>query len=189
MDWPELDSLPSDRLWLWPLGLVCGRAAAEAVASNLAYPLGDSGRAFTLIRGMGLRPDRHPVSVTGSIAELEAWLAGAGARFAARAEAARTVILAACTVGGTKSRQATRHGGAQRHSRQLLGRGTVVGTRARHCARPRTSPGGGRYHRCRRRVDPAWRSSAAARRGDSAYRAGCAGACRLRRGRVGRYEA
>ena len=85
MDWPELDSLPSDRLWLWPLGLVCGRAAAEAVASNLAYPLGDSGRAFTLIRGMGLRPDRHPVSVTGSIAELEAWLAGAGARFAERA--------------------------------------------------------------------------------------------------------
>lgn len=85
MDWTQLDSLPSDRLWLRPLGVVCGRAAAEAVASGLAYPLGDRGRAFTLIEATGLGPDGRPVSSAGSIAELEAWLAGAGARFAARA--------------------------------------------------------------------------------------------------------
>jgi dihydropteroate synthase len=85
MDWARLDHLASDRLWLRPLGLVCGRAAAEVAASGRAYPLGGSGRAFTLIQAMGLGPDRHLVSATGSIAEFGAWLAGTGARFAERA--------------------------------------------------------------------------------------------------------
>jgi dihydropteroate synthase len=91
MGWSQFDALPTDRLWLRPLGVICGRAAAEVVASGHAYALGSSDRAFTTVAAMGLRPDRRAVSAVGSIAELEAWLAGAGVRFAgcARAQLAR----------------------------------------------------------------------------------------------------
>jgi dihydropteroate synthase len=85
MDWTSLDRLPPDRLWLRPLGLVCGRAATEAVASGHAHALGADGSGFTLVAAIGLPWDQHPVSVTASIAEFEAWIAGAGARFAGRA--------------------------------------------------------------------------------------------------------
>jgi dihydropteroate synthase len=40
--------------------------------------------AFSLIGALGLGSDRRPISVTSSIAELEAWIAGVGARFAQR---------------------------------------------------------------------------------------------------------
>src|SRR5690348_13125538 len=85
MDWTGLDCLPSDCLWLRPLGLVCGRAAAEAIASGHAHSLGANSCAFTLIAAIGLGPDRCPVSVTAPTAEFEAWIASAGARFAGRA--------------------------------------------------------------------------------------------------------
>jgi len=85
MDWASLDRLPPDRLWLRPLGLVCGGAAADAIASGDAYPLGANDCAFALVAAIGLGPERRPVSVTASIAQFEAWIAGAGARWAGRA--------------------------------------------------------------------------------------------------------
>jgi dihydropteroate synthase len=85
MGWSKLDTLPTGRLWLRPLGVLSGRAAAEAVASGYAHPFGGSDRALTAVAAMGLRPDRRAVSAVGSIPELEVWLAGAGERFAERA--------------------------------------------------------------------------------------------------------
>jgi len=84
-DWERLEYVAADRLWLRPLGLLCGRAAAEAVAAGLARPLAGPGLAFTLVAAIGLGSDRRPAAVTAPIAELEGWLAGAGARFADRA--------------------------------------------------------------------------------------------------------
>jgi dihydropteroate synthase len=80
--WAALDGVVADRLWLRPLGLISGRAAAEAIASGCARPLTGSGLAFGLIAALGLGSDRRPVSVASSIAEIEEWIAGAGARFA-----------------------------------------------------------------------------------------------------------
>jgi dihydropteroate synthase len=94
MDRSPLDSLPSDRLWLRPLGLVWGRAAIEAVASGCARQLTGPSLAFSLIETFGLGPDRQPVSVTSSITELEAWIATAGARFAQRAREQLAVLSA-----------------------------------------------------------------------------------------------
>jgi len=62
--------------------LVSGRAATEALASGHARPLTGPGLAFTLLEAIGLGSDRRPVSVTAPIAQLETWIAGAGARFA-----------------------------------------------------------------------------------------------------------
>src|SRR6266446_4551866 len=85
IDWAQLDGVASDRLWLRPLGLVSGRAAVEAVASGHARPLTCPSFAFTLIEAVGLGSDRRLASVTASVAQFEAWIAGAGARFARRA--------------------------------------------------------------------------------------------------------
>jgi dihydropteroate synthase len=82
--WTELGDISADRLWLLPLGLISGRAAAEAIASGQARPLTGSCLAFTFIRVLGLGPDRRPISVTSSIAEFETWIAGVGAPFAQR---------------------------------------------------------------------------------------------------------
>jgi len=82
--WTELDGVDADRLWLRPLGLISGRAAAEAIASGHARPLTGPSLAFTLIAALGFGSDRRLISVTASIAELEAWTAGAGARFGQR---------------------------------------------------------------------------------------------------------
>ena len=84
LSWTELDGVSADRLWLRPSGLISGRAAAEAIASGHARPLTGSGLAFSLIAALGLGWDRRPISVTSSIAELEEWTAGGGARFARR---------------------------------------------------------------------------------------------------------
>jgi dihydropteroate synthase len=86
LDWKRLDKVAADRLWLRPLGLLCGNAAREAVAAGLARPLAGAGLAFTLVAAFGLGSDRRLASVTAPIAELEGWLAGPGARFAARAQ-------------------------------------------------------------------------------------------------------
>ena len=83
-NWARLDNLAADGLWLRPLGLLCGRAAADAVASGLARPLAGPGLAFTLVAALGLGSDRRLASVTASVAEFESWLAGAGTRFADR---------------------------------------------------------------------------------------------------------
>ena len=83
--WARLENLAADRLWLRPLGLLCGRAAADAVASGLARPLAGFSLAFGLVAAIGLGSDRRLASVTASVAELESWLAGAGRRFADRA--------------------------------------------------------------------------------------------------------
>ena len=82
IDWTPLVSVASDRLWLRPLGLVSGRAATQALASGHARPLTGPSLAFTLLEAIGLGSDRRPVSVTAPIAQLETWIAGAGARFA-----------------------------------------------------------------------------------------------------------
>jgi dihydropteroate synthase len=82
--WAQLDGVSADRLWLRPLGLISGRAAAEAVASGHARPLTGSSLAFSLIAALSIGSDQHPISVTASVAELEPWIAGAGARFAQR---------------------------------------------------------------------------------------------------------
>ena len=85
IDWTQIDSIASDRLWLRPLGVVSGRAAMEAIASGHARPLTGSGLAFALVEAVGLGSDRRPLSLTAPIAPFEAWIAGAGARFARRA--------------------------------------------------------------------------------------------------------
>lgn len=87
LDWTPFDGLRPKGLWLRPLGLISGRAAAPAVATGLARPLGGPNLAFTAVAVMGLAPDRHPVSVTASLAELDAWLDADGVRFAARVKA------------------------------------------------------------------------------------------------------
>jgi dihydropteroate synthase len=84
LGWAALDGIRADRLWLRPLGLISGRAAAEAIAYGYARPLTGPNLAFSLITALGLGSDQRPVSVTLSIAELEGWIAGAGARFAQR---------------------------------------------------------------------------------------------------------
>jgi dihydropteroate synthase len=83
--WTRLHKVGPDRLWLRPLGLVSGRAAAEAIASGHARPLTGPGLAFTLVAAAALGHDRRAVSAIAPIAEFEQWLAGAGARFAHRA--------------------------------------------------------------------------------------------------------
>src|SRR5260370_18172565 len=92
--WTELDGVGADRLWLRPLGLVSGRAAAEAIASGHARPLTGPNLAFTLTAALGLGPDRRPVSVTSSIAELDAWIAGPGAPLAQRVPEQRARLSA-----------------------------------------------------------------------------------------------
>ena len=84
LGWTALDGAGASCLWLRPSGLISGRAATEAIASGHARPLTGSGLAFSLIVALGLGSDRHPVSVTSSIAEFELWIAGDGARFAPR---------------------------------------------------------------------------------------------------------
>jgi dihydropteroate synthase len=85
VDWTPLDGVAPDRLWLRPLGLVSGGAAVAAIASGSARPLTGRSLAFTLVAALGFASDRRPVSATASIAEFEAWVADAGARFAGRA--------------------------------------------------------------------------------------------------------
>jgi dihydropteroate synthase len=84
IDWTPLHRVADDRLWLRPLGLVYGRAAAETVAAGLARPLARPGLAFCLVACIGLGSDRRPLSVTAPIAEFEGWLASAGERFSLR---------------------------------------------------------------------------------------------------------
>ena len=93
--WARLDVLAADRLWLRPLGLLCGRAAADAVASGLARRLAGFSLAFSLVAAIGLGSDRRLASVTASVAELESWLAGAGRRFADRARERLALLSAA----------------------------------------------------------------------------------------------
>lgn len=84
-DWARLHSIGADRLWLRPLGLVTGCAAADAIARGDARPLAGRDLAFSLVAALGLDADRRPVSVTAPIVELEAWLADTGSGFAPRA--------------------------------------------------------------------------------------------------------
>jgi len=85
LDWTRFAAVDAERLWLRPLGLTSGAAAAEALASGYARPLASPNLAFTLIAALGLGADRRPVSLTAPIAEFEAWIAGGGTRFAERA--------------------------------------------------------------------------------------------------------
>jgi dihydropteroate synthase len=95
LDWERLDKVAADRLWLRPLGLLCGNAAREAVAAGLAQPLTGAGLAFTLVEVIGLGSDRRLASFTASTAELGGWLAGPGARFAERAQDRLALLSAA----------------------------------------------------------------------------------------------
>jgi dihydropteroate synthase len=83
-DWTAFESLDTERLWLRPLGLISGRAAAAAITAGCARPLVRPNLAFTAIEAIGLGPDRRPLSVAAPLAEFEAWIAAAGARFARR---------------------------------------------------------------------------------------------------------
>jgi dihydropteroate synthase len=85
LDWARLDNVAADRLWLRPLGLICGSAAAAAIASGLARPLAGADLAFTLVAALGLGSDGRLATVSAPISEFERWLAGAGRRFADRA--------------------------------------------------------------------------------------------------------
>jgi dihydropteroate synthase len=82
--WARFNGVAADRLWLRPLGLLCGVAAADAIASGRARPLVGGVCAFTLISALSLGTERRPASATVSIAELNAWIVGPGARFAGR---------------------------------------------------------------------------------------------------------
>jgi dihydropteroate synthase len=84
-DWARLDKVASNRLWLRPLGVLCGHAASEAISAGLARRLAGAELAFTLVAAIGLGSDRRLASVTAPIAALEGWLAGPGARLAERA--------------------------------------------------------------------------------------------------------
>jgi len=84
LDWAQLDKVAADRLWLRPLGLLCGYATREAVAAGLARPLAGADLAFTLVAALGLGSDGRLASVTAPISELEGWLGGPGVRFAER---------------------------------------------------------------------------------------------------------
>jgi len=79
--WARFNGVAPDRLWLRPLGLLGGVAAADAIASGRARPLVGGDCAFTLISALSLGTDRRPAAVTVSIAELNAWIVGPGARF------------------------------------------------------------------------------------------------------------
>ena len=85
IEWARLDGLSAGGLWLRPLGLIGGHAAAAAVAAGHALPLGGSNLAFTSVAATGLGSDRRPILVTAPLGDLQAWIAGAGARFAHRA--------------------------------------------------------------------------------------------------------
>ncbi len=85
LDWTRFEAVDAQRLWLRPLALTSGAAAAEALASGHARPLAGPNLAFTLIAALGLGADRRPVSLTAPIAEFEAWIARGGTRFAERA--------------------------------------------------------------------------------------------------------
>ena len=125
--WAELDGVSADRLWLRPMGLISGRAAAEAIASGHARPLTGPSLAFSLLAALGLGSDRRPISVTSSIAELEVWIAGAGARFAQRIQAQLAFLSAPRPPWARiRSRSPGRHGRPQCDARQLLRRRTVV---------------------------------------------------------------
>jgi dihydropteroate synthase len=95
IDWTPLHSIADDRLWLRPLGLVYGHAAAEAVAAGLARPLARPGLAFSMVASIGLGSDRRPVSVTAPIAEFEGWVTNAGRRFSLRARERIALLSAA----------------------------------------------------------------------------------------------
>ena len=84
LDWAQFDDVGADRLWIRPLGLLSGGAAAKANASGTAWPLAYARLAYTLVGVFGFRRERRPVSIVASIGELDAWLAGSGARFAER---------------------------------------------------------------------------------------------------------
>ncbi len=90
-----LGGLSPDCVWLRPSGLINGRAAAEAIASGLARPLTGPGLAFSLIAALGLGSGRRVISATSSIAELEEWIVGAGARFAQRVREQLALLSAA----------------------------------------------------------------------------------------------
>jgi dihydropteroate synthase len=94
LGWSELDDVRVDGLWLRPLGLISGRAAAEAITSGHARPLTRPSLAFSLITALSLRSDQRPISVTSSVAELEVWIAGVGARFAQRVREQLTLLSA-----------------------------------------------------------------------------------------------
>jgi dihydropteroate synthase len=84
IEWARLDGLDPEGPWLRPLGFISGHAAAAAVAVGRARPLGGSNLAFTWILATGLGPGRRPISVAAPLAELEAWIAHTGVRFARR---------------------------------------------------------------------------------------------------------
>ena len=139
IDWTRLDNVAADRLWLRPLGLVYGRAAAEAVAAGLARPLAGADLAFTLVAAIGLGSDRRLASVTAPIAELEGWLAGPGAAFCrSRATPARPAVGAAAAMGGLYPRPPARHGRPQCDARtafRTAGAGSMPSALSRMAAR------------------------------------------------------
>jgi dihydropteroate synthase len=94
VDCVRLDDIGTDRLWIRPLGLLSGHVAAEACASGTARPLACPWLAYTLMAVFGFRPDRRAVSIVATVPELEAWLAGSGARFTDRVRRQLTLVSA-----------------------------------------------------------------------------------------------
>ena len=126
LGWAALDGVSADRLWLRPSGLISGRAAAEAIASGHARPLTGPSLAFSITAALSLGSDQRPISVTSSIADLEVWIAGVGARFAQRVREQLALLSAPRPpwTGFDLDRPIVM--GVQRNARQLLRRRTVV---------------------------------------------------------------
>ena len=125
--WAALDGVSADRLWLRPLGLISGRAAAEAIASGYARPLTGPSLAFSLLAALGLGSDRRPD--LGDVIDCRARGMDRRGRRTLRAadtSAACVSIRPATAVGRVRSRSPGRHGRPQRDARQLLRRRTVV---------------------------------------------------------------
>jgi dihydropteroate synthase len=82
---PALD-LDPDHLWLRPLALLSGPAAAAALAENRALPLAGGDTAFTLLELLGRTASGEVVAALGGVAEMQRWAAGRGGATAARVE-------------------------------------------------------------------------------------------------------
>jgi dihydropteroate synthase len=76
-NWSVLEAVAGERLFLRPLGLVCGRAAVAAVAAGTARPLAGGPVAFTRVAAIAVDRDRQPVSLGLALHDLDAGTAPA----------------------------------------------------------------------------------------------------------------
>jgi dihydropteroate synthase len=93
-DWARIEAIDPDRLWLRPLGILTGSAAAQAIASGHARPLSGGHLGFSWLVAGGLSPSHESVWITTPLTEFEGWIAEGGSRFARRAAGQLELISA-----------------------------------------------------------------------------------------------